>query len=79
MDYQEHFVFVFVMMPNERAQDLHQLDVLSVQLSDYFRLEVFREERQLLLQIDLGHILSLLDLTFKPKWNSRGLLNCRVT
>ena len=51
--HQEHLVLGLVRVPDELALELHQLDVLAVQLADDLRLEVIREPRQLVGDVDL--------------------------
>ena len=51
----EKLVFVFVMMPGERALKLHELHVLAVQLRGDARIPVIVNQRKLILQIDLVH------------------------
>ena len=48
----EELVFRIVPVPDEGSLELHDLDVLSVQLADDLRVPVRREERELLLEVD---------------------------
>ena len=55
LHHQKHFVFIFVMMPGERPFELHQLEILIVQLADNSRVPVIIYDRKLLREIDLVH------------------------
>ena len=45
--HEEHLIFVIVMMPHELADELHELDVLAVELTDDLRGPVLRERGEL--------------------------------
>src|SRR6476659_2592272 len=53
--HEEHLVFVVVMMPYELADELHDLDVLTVQLADDLRRPVIRESGELRCERDFFH------------------------
>src|SRR6266404_9384156 len=52
---QEEFVLVLVPVPDERALELDELHVLSVQLTDDLRVPMGSEQGELLSQVDLMH------------------------
>src|SRR5438093_4414907 len=52
---QEEFVLVLVLVPDERAVELDELHVLSVQLTHDLRVPMGSEQRELLRQADLIH------------------------
>ena len=52
---EEQLVLVVVLVPDELAEQLHQLDVLAVQFADDLGLPVLVEESQLLGQVYLAH------------------------
>jgi hypothetical protein len=43
LEYEEEFIFVGVMVPNELAFDFHELNVLAIELADYARAPDFGE------------------------------------
>ena len=55
LDDQEELVLVLVVMPDEVALELDDLDLVVVQVADDLGLPVVREERELLEQVDLVH------------------------
>ena len=46
---------MFVVVPDELTPELHQLDLLAVQLADDFRLPLVGEQSELVSQVDLVH------------------------
>src|SRR6266700_2784512 len=52
---EEHLVFMFVVMPDERALELQQLDLLPVELADDLRPPVLGDESELRGETDLFH------------------------
>jgi hypothetical protein len=54
-DYEEHLVFVVMMMKDELAVQLDELDLLSVELGGDAGLVVFSDFRELLGDVDFGH------------------------
>src|SRR6266705_349675 len=55
LHHQKHFVFILVVMPGEWAFELHQFEILIVQLADNSRVPVIINDRKLLREIDLVH------------------------
>ncbi len=52
---QEEFIFVIMLVPNELALELHQLDLLAVQFAHDLRAPIVTEERQLIAEVDFLH------------------------
>src|SRR5688572_31951033 len=52
---EKQFILMLVVVPHEFALELHQLHVLTVQLSDDLRAPMSIEERQLLAKVDRPH------------------------
>src|SRR4051812_2512422 len=65
-DHQEELVLVLVVVPDELAQELDQLDVLAVQVPDDLRTPALVEPRELLAEIHLVHAEGLQDLAHEP-------------
>jgi hypothetical protein len=55
VQYDEHLIGVFVVMPNKLPLELDQLEVIVVHLGDDLRGPVLRELRELLGEVDCGH------------------------
>ena len=55
LDDQEHLVGVIVLVPDELARDLDQLDLIAVELADHLGAPMIGEASELLGQIDLIH------------------------
>src|ERR1700686_1494056 len=54
-DYQEHLVFVLMMVKDELAVQLDELDLLSIKFRGDAGLVVFSDVRELLGDVDFGH------------------------
>ena len=52
---QKHFVFIFVMMPGERAFEFDELDELPIQFTGNARIPVIVDQRKFIGKIDLLH------------------------
>src|SRR5262245_63789017 len=52
VDDEKQLVFVLVVMPHELALELHELDVLTVQLADDFRVPVGVKQRERVAKVD---------------------------
>jgi hypothetical protein len=55
LDYQEHLVFMIVMVEHERAVELDELHILSVELGGYAGIVVVVYFRELFGDVDFGH------------------------
>ena len=61
-----------MMVPDERAIEFHELDLLTVQFPGDPRLEVVREEGELFLKVDLFHA-DRVALSLRPDQRSKRI------
>ncbi len=86
-DDQEHFVFVIVMVEDERAVELDELHVLSVEFGGDAGLVVVVNFSELLGDVDLGHGISFEAWRFPPlqwmtlcgRWSQENSLTAEKT
>jgi hypothetical protein len=58
-DHEEHFVFVVMVMEDERTVEFDELDVLSIKISRDMGLVAFADLCELFGDVDFGHEASL--------------------
>src|SRR5579864_1330840 len=71
-DHEKHFVFVFVMVEDEFAYKLDQLDVLAVEFGGDVRLPVFGNPGELFGEVGFGHVDLTNTLRSRTDWMVQG-------